>query len=446
MLAKSALSSENVEIKKGKAMRLHEELIKQAILHPQQDVRTEAVLYFSRSHSSDGSILPSAIQAIEQYGWDEAFDVASCMTSLPLNDATLPWVLTQLQHQDAKKLDRYDWPVRWYTLNSLLSGCDAELLARHKQAILALDCLDDDAMATVIERIDLVTASGDFCWQELEKFCVESKDIDNLDDVDLDHAYALCEAIGRDKDKYAEKVLSVLHEKIDDFKSNPKVWMETFAVRMAGEMRLEAAIPLIIAKLKEAGEEADWHSEECETALAKIGGDVTVSAVAEMFRSGDWHLRQAACNILEHIHTDLAVSMTLELLPSEEDGTIRAALAVGLASHLAFEAIEPLRQLVIDGTYDDSYADLKRDVVLAATLMNVELPEREQWKIELERGRREREGRAAEAQRPILEDPDEYEDEEPPRTKTGRNDPCPCGSGRKFKKCCLSKRRTDLLT
>ena len=25
-------------------------------------------------------------------------------------------------------------------------------------------------------------------------------------------------------------------------------------------------------------------------------------------------------------------------------------------------------------------------------------------------------------------------------TRTGRNDPCPCGSGRKFKQCCESKR------
>jgi len=26
-----------------------------------------------------------------------------------------------------------------------------------------------------------------------------------------------------------------------------------------------------------------------------------------------------------------------------------------------------------------------------------------------------------------------------PGGKTGRNDPCPCGSGRKYKKCCLGK-------
>ena len=24
-------------------------------------------------------------------------------------------------------------------------------------------------------------------------------------------------------------------------------------------------------------------------------------------------------------------------------------------------------------------------------------------------------------------------------TKVGRNDPCPCGSGKKYKKCCLAK-------
>jgi uncharacterized protein YecA (UPF0149 family) len=29
------------------------------------------------------------------------------------------------------------------------------------------------------------------------------------------------------------------------------------------------------------------------------------------------------------------------------------------------------------------------------------------------------------------------------RTTPGRNDPCGCGSGRKFKKCCLPKRSTN---
>ena len=245
-------------------MRLHEELIKQGILHPEKDVRTEALLYFSRSYANDESILPLAISAIEQYGWDEAFTVAACITGLPLSDATLPWVLAQLQHEDAKKHDPYGWPARWHTLHSLLSNADAELLARHKQAILEVKCLEKEVVEIVGERIDLLTVDAEFCWQELEKFCVASKDVDDIDEVDLDHAYALCEAIARHKERYAEKVLGILSEKIEDLESNPKAWMETFAVRMAGEMRLEAAIPLIIAKLKEDEEEPDWLTQQCE--------------------------------------------------------------------------------------------------------------------------------------------------------------------------------------
>jgi hypothetical protein len=30
----------------------------------------------------------------------------------------------------------------------------------------------------------------------------------------------------------------------------------------------------------------------------------------------------------------------------------------------------------------------------------------------------------------------------PKAPKVGRNDPCPCGSGLKYKKCCLEKDRT----
>ena len=40
------------------------------------------------------------------------------------------------------------------------------------------------------------------------------------------------------------------------------------------------------------------------------------------------------------------------------------------------------------------------------------------------------------------QDEEEEEEPEPPANrKTGRNDPCPCGSGKKFKKCCLNKSR-----
>ena len=40
-----------------------------------------------------------------------------------------------------------------------------------------------------------------------------------------------------------------------------------------------------------------------------------------------------------------------------------------------------------------------------------------------------------------VEDADDFDKYEPVLTgpKIGRNDPCPCGSGKKYKKCCLNK-------
>ena len=38
----------------------------------------------------------------------------------------------------------------------------------------------------------------------------------------------------------------------------------------------------------------------------------------------------------------------------------------------------------------------------------------------------------------------QQEPTEKPQPKLGRNDPCNCGSGKKFKKCCLYKEETNV--
>jgi hypothetical protein len=59
----------------------------------------------------------------------------------------------------------------------------------------------------------------------------------------------------------------------------------------------------------------------------------------------------------------------------------------------------------------------------------------EQYRADQERWRREAEVNRARSQR--LENPFKG---------VGRNDPCPCGSGKKFKKCCLATVRIGSLT
>ena len=53
-------------------MRHPEEKIKEAVLHPDLDVRDTAIRYFYSSTSPDDTLMPLAIQAIERVRPDES--------------------------------------------------------------------------------------------------------------------------------------------------------------------------------------------------------------------------------------------------------------------------------------------------------------------------------------------------------------------------------------
>jgi hypothetical protein len=78
-------------------MRLTTDRARQAILHPDQHVRNAAVYYFARSYSQDKDILPLVIQAIEQYGNQDAFQAYTFLERLPHGDETLRWVIERLK-------------------------------------------------------------------------------------------------------------------------------------------------------------------------------------------------------------------------------------------------------------------------------------------------------------------------------------------------------------
>ena len=88
--------------------------------------------------------------------------------------------------------------------------------------------------------------------------------------------------------------------------------------------------------------------------------------------------------------------------------------------------------------------DLRNKLVVACTLMGQEFPELEEWRKEM---------RAEKQRKPFmfggpLPSPPVARVSVPPRIlapvqrieqRVGRNDRCPCGSGKKFKQCCLRK-------
>lgn len=78
-------------------MRYPETKIKEAILHPDLDVRDTAIRYFYSSTSPDDTLMPLAIQAIERYGRTKAFSFTRYLNLLPQTEQTIGWVIAELQ-------------------------------------------------------------------------------------------------------------------------------------------------------------------------------------------------------------------------------------------------------------------------------------------------------------------------------------------------------------
>jgi hypothetical protein len=106
--------------------------------------------------------------------------------------------------------------------------------------------------------------------------------------VDFGHGSRVVEALARQSEKYVDRTLDLLARKVEDFETDPMTWLEIFLVLLAGEMRLERAIPLVVRKLHECGEVL---SEACVEALGKIGTDAATEAVAEGWLDAVWDYR-----------------------------------------------------------------------------------------------------------------------------------------------------------
>jgi hypothetical protein len=431
-------------------MRLPEAKIREALVHPDKLVRQEALLYFADCHSRDAEVMPLAIRAIETFGRSHAFLHLHMVAQLVQTEATVDWAVIELHREEDKA---HDLDSYFPSLSRLLCSADPQLLAARADQILQAPGFFKELAPEFRERLQLATWDAEQCWEELERICAEGVGKHYSSDVDFGHASRVVEALACKGEKYVDRILDLLGQKVEDFETDPMTWLEIFLVELAGEMRLERAIPLVVKKLHECGEVL---SEECVEALGKIGTDAAAEAVADGWLDSEWDYRLYATSALEKIHSDTTVRKCLELLPQDKDLDIRTKLADALLGQFADKGIEPVREMVQRRAYDPMNSDLMRKLVAVSTVLGVTFPEHTVWKREAEEKLAKQERRMKEM-RGFFQAPaqpvqppkpaparEEYlERKTAPFLRTekqvGRNDPCPCGSGKKFKKCCMSR-------
>ena len=436
-------------------MRLPESKIKEAILHPELEIRQRAIHYFAKSYSTDCSVMPLVITAAEIFGRKDAHHTIGLARDLPQTEETIAWIIDELNDNSCNNHENYA-----YNLSKVLVEADPTLLLRRESDILDARHFLAELRTPLTERLRMLAWDQATCWDNLEEFCEQGKDKRYANEINLDHANRIVEALARYGKECAEKVHALLHQKVEDFDHNPMAWMEPLVVRLAGQAHLESTVPLIVAKLHI---DADLLNEECADALTRIGTPAVLHAIAEAFPAAEQHFRIFASGPLENIHTDLAVETCRNLLAQETDHGIQTALAEALLGHFADVGIEVARQLLL-GRRELNFDDrgLRNWLLETCTLMGESFPEYEEWlaaekteKADHWTKVKELEGdpaglirfalekltgkKAADLPKPSVPPSSRLAPPHKPasKQKVGRNDPCPCGSGKKFKNCCL---------
>ena len=441
-------------------MRLSEEKIKAAIQHSDTEIRQRAIRYFSASYSTDPSIMPLVIKAVETFGRQDAYHLIGFSRDLSQTEETIAWIIDELNDEESNKHENYV-----YNLSMVLVQADPALLLPRESDIFEARHFMRGLHTPIVERLRMLSWDEATCWQELEEFCEAGKDAKYVNDVNLGYANLIVEALARYGDACEPKVKAVFDVEVDDYSHHPMKWLEPLVVRLAGQANHESVIPQIVARLHD---NSDLLGKECADALIRIGTPAVVHAIAEAFPTAERHFRIYAVNPLENIHSDLAVETCLKLIDTEKDQLIRNNLGYALLSQFAYEGIEPVRQLLIGKKLDFEGKGLRGELLDTCVIMGERFPEYDEWlatkKAEKEEHRKsveELKGDPAGLIKYALEKLagkklDDLPKPKPAlpsasasslsfplqqasKQKVGRNDLCPCGSGKKFKKCCLMR-------
>ncbi|MCY2986403.1 MAG: hypothetical protein NTY19_00805 [Planctomycetota bacterium] len=170
-------------------MRLSEEKIKQAILHPQLEIRQRAVRYFDDCYSEDEGVVPLVIQAVEKYGREDAYQLVGGSVHLRYTEETISWVVEELQDPTAERYENYI-----FNLNRVILDADPALLLPRESEILETCRFYGDLKNCLSRRLELLSWDEEACWRQLEQICEDGKDKRYANEVDWDFAADLLDA------------------------------------------------------------------------------------------------------------------------------------------------------------------------------------------------------------------------------------------------------------
>ncbi|HUQ67972.1 MAG TPA: SEC-C metal-binding domain-containing protein [Planctomycetaceae bacterium] len=439
-----------------------EERIVAALSSDVTELQDFALRSLSQTHSQHPKVLPAVLNLIERQGLHDPtqsrpiHDLCHCAWSA----VTVERLLTLLE-RSPPETPSDDW-MRvdpWTQWARVIERLPLLVTLPYRERILALPETRNAPFAAIRFAGNWAMRAPAEIAAELERICRDcATGVTEPEDFPADAAEALAGLLCGFPEFSGSWALSRLDVPATVDGDSMESWLDPYAVQVACQLRLANAVPLLVAKALDPNT-GDYTLESLDEGLIHFGSDDVVERLSAAFSP------ELDCSpLLTSIRTvalspgERAVQIALAWLPQlPQDDEPAAWLAGYLALRCSPQANEQIVEFIAghpDTVSHTEWESVFDDLHWSAKLTGQEFPQLEGWREEshrlgearrLEHERNWQRMQMKEIERKHRRAVDEWEqDDYEPRIepivaapRVGRNDPCPCGSGKKFKKCCL---------
>ena len=209
-------------------------------------------------------------------------------------------------------------------------------------------------------------------------------------------------------------------------------WAPIHAVELLGELKAEDAIHPMLRWLSETDPGDDILHSRLITALSSLGQAAYQPVMDAFGETYDEDYRMSLCDVLVNsgVRSERIFGILLDYLQENVEYG-----AMNFAMYGDSKALDHLHQALDNWQLKDETDNLLANqavIELCGTVRELggQLTASQKQKLKQVRADRDRNSRQMDA---MFRLPDE--EKEPQRRKLGRNDPCWCGSGKKYKRC-----------
>lgn len=434
-----------------------------ALSHDDRLVRDE-ILRISYALGDTGLEITRICQdTIDRLGMLKAYSFSFQFKSFTLDPETAAWVLRQIQKRDNSH-HATNWKAnfaQWLQLKA-----PPEFAQEHRDVIIrtlaeAIPTSRDELAETFDKAIAIRTLTPSVAFQQLQEHCAKGAEDEQFAYDEWSTTQSLIAQLRGGDETIKKTVLDFLQSNTLEEKVPSKTdhLYETY-LNAVGPLQIEVAVPILLESMLIDRESIN---EDIPEALAKIKTSGTIEKVATFYQKhlnsvgkDDYnYLTSYLSDVFERIDLDLAGEKAGELLTLDPQEFSQATLARAAAARLDDDLL-PSALAFWKGHREFSEADSLVSTLYTHAILTGQHPsDIPHWRSQLLAEQRRHEeiskgnlipnfgnGPLDFGSTPAKPTPPKPERErtywEKPEVTTGRNDPCPCGSGKKFKKCCMA--------